>query len=303
MSVGRVLLVEDDAIIALLIEHALRAVGHEVVTLGDGLAAWERLNASDSAFDVILTDRNMPRMDGLALLRKVKETPTLRDIPVVMETGETSPASIQEGIDQGAHYYLTKPFKPDLLVAVVNAAIEQCHDYRQLRELVRHAEQPFNFLCEGRFRFRSVEEARLLAHYFAQAATDPATLAIGLQELLINAVEHGNLGLSYRDKTRLLLENRWQEELDHRIDLPEYRERYVEVLFERQPAALRFTISDQGEGFDWTHYLEFDPARIFDPHGRGIAMARKLSFTTLDYRGTGNSVVATLDLAGQARPD
>ncbi len=303
MSEGRVLLVEDDAVVALLIEDALAAVGHQVITLGDGQAAWERLEAGDSDFDVILTDRNMPRMDGLALLRKLKSTPALRDIPVVMETGETSPASIQEGIDQGAHYYLTKPFKPDLLVAVVNAAIEQCHDYRRLQDTVRRAEQPFAFLHLGRFRFRSVEEARLLAHFFAQAAADPATLAIGLQELLINAVEHGNLGLAYRDKTRLLLENRWQEELDRRITLPEYRERYVEVLFERLPNALRFTISDQGEGFDWTQYLEFDPARIFDPHGRGIAMARKLSFSTLVYQGNGNRVVATLDLPPEACPD
>lgn len=303
MSAGRVLLVEDDAIVALLIEDALAAAGHEVVTLGDGQTAWERLESGDRAFDVILTDRNMPRLDGLALLRKIKASPALRDIPVVMETGETSPDSIQEGIDQGAHFYLTKPFRPDLLVAVVNAAVEQCRDHRRLRETVRRAEQPFVFLQLGRFRFRSVEEARLLAHFFAQAAPDPAPLAVGLQELLINAVEHGNLGLAYRDKTRLLLENRWQEELDRRLDLPEYRERYVEVLFERLPTALRFTITDQGAGFDWTRYLEFDPARVFDPHGRGIAMARKLSFSTLIYQGPGNSVVATLDLSARACPD
>ncbi|MDP1903991.1 MAG: response regulator [Pseudomonadota bacterium] len=117
MSQGRILLVEDDEIIALLIEDALADVGHEVVTHVDGQAAWEHLQAGDTAFDAILTDRNMPRMDGLALLRKLKETPALHDIPVIMETGETRPASIQEGIDQGAHYYLTKPFKPDVLVA------------------------------------------------------------------------------------------------------------------------------------------------------------------------------------------
>lgn len=302
MSQGRVLLVEDDEIIALLIEDALADVGHEVIIHGDGQAAWEHLQAGDTAFDVILTDRNMPRMDGLALLRKLKETPALHDIPVIMETGETRPACIQEGIDQGAHYYLTKPFKPDVLVAVVNAAIEQYRDYRALRDSVRRAERPFAFLHHGSFRFTSVEEGRLLANFFAQAAPDPGKLVIGLQELLINAVEHGNLGLSYQDKTDLLMENRWQEEVDRRLALPEYRERFVEVLFERLPEAIRFTIRDQGEGFDWTKYLDFDPARIFDPHGRGIAMARKLSFSALEYQGKGNSVLATVDLTGHIRP-
>jgi len=305
MSHGRVLLAEDDEVIAMLIEDALTSVGHEVVTHRDGQAAWDHLQSGDTAFDVILTDRNMPRLDGLALLRKLKASPELREIPVVMETGETHSASIQEGIDQGAHYYITKPFKPDVLVAIVNAAIEQYREYRQLKENALSAARPFAYLDHGTFRFASVEEGRMLANFFAQAAPEPGKLVIGMQELLINAVEHGNLGLSYQDKTDLLMEGGWQEELERRLDLPEYRDRLVEVLFERLPQTIRFTIRDQGQGFDWNKYLDFDPARIFDPHGRGIAMARKLSFSSLDYLGNGNTVVASVELTNhdsEARP-
>jgi DNA-binding response OmpR family regulator len=296
MNQARILLVEDDEIISLLIEDALTEVGHQVVTQKDGQAAWDQLQSGDSAFDVILTDRNMPRMDGMALLRKLKSASHLRDIPVIMETAETSAESIQEGIDQGAHYYLTKPFKPEVLVAIVNAAIEQYRDHRQLKETARRAERPFACLHHGSFRFASLEEGRMLANFFAQAAPDPEKRVIGLQELLINAVEHGNLGLSYQDKTELLMEGRWQEEVERRLGLPAYRERFVEVLFERIPQAIRFTIRDQGEGFDWRKYLDFDPARIFDPHGRGIAMARIMSFSALEYQGNGNTVLATIEL-------
>jgi DNA-binding response OmpR family regulator len=296
MNEARVLLVEDDEIISLLIEDALTEVGHQVVIQKDGQAAWDQLQSGDSAFDVILTDRNMPRMDGMALLRKLKSASHLRDIPVIMETAETSAESIQEGIDQGAHYYLTKPFKPEVLVAIVNAAIEQYRDHRQLKETARRAERPFACLHHGSFRFASLEEGRMLANFFAQAAPDPEKRVIGLQELLINAVEHGNLGLSYQDKTELLMEGRWQEEVERRLGLPAYRERFVEVLFERIPQAIRFTIRDQGEGFDWRKYLDFDPARIFDPHGRGIAMARIMSFSALEYQGNGNTVLATIEL-------
>lgn len=294
MMNGRVLLAEDDEIIAMLIEDALTSVGHEVVIHPDGQSAWNQLESGDNRFDVILTDRNMPHMDGMALLRRIKADPLLRDIPVIMETGEIEAESIQEGIDQGAHYYLTKPFKPDVLTAIVNAAIEQYREYRKIKESAREAERPFAYLDQGTFHFRSVEEGRMLAHFFAQAAPDPEKLVLGLQELLVNAVEHGNLGLSYAEKTELILAGRWQEEVDTRLTLPEYRERRVELVFERLPQAIRFTIQDQGQGFDWRKYLDFDPARIFDPHGRGIAMARKLCFTELEYQGNGNCVVALL---------
>ncbi len=296
MNQARVLLVEDDEIISLLIEDALTEVGHQVVIQKDGQAAWDQLQGGDTAFDAILTDRNMPRMDGMALLRKLKSAAHLRDIPVIMETAETAAESIQEGIDQGAHYYLTKPFKPEVLVAIVNAAIEQYRDHRQLKETALRAERPFACLHQGSFRFSSLDEGRMLANFFAQAAPEPEKRVIGLQELLINAVEHGNLGLSYQEKTELLMEGCWQEEVERRLGLPEYRERFVEVLFERIPQAIRFTIRDQGEGFDWQKYLDFDPARIFDPHGRGIAMARMMSFSSLEYQGNGNTVLATIDL-------
>ena len=60
---------------------------------------------------------------------------------------------------------------------------------------------------------------------------------------------------------------------------------------------LMFTISDEGEGFDWRGYLEFSPERAFDPNGRGIALARLASFSSLDYRGCGNIVVVTVAAA------
>jgi hypothetical protein len=57
---------------------------------------------------------------------------------------------------------------------------------------------------------------------------------------------------------------------------------------------VQIRIRDQGQGFDWTPYLDFDPERAFDPHGRGIAMARLSSFDDLEYLGDGNEVLATV---------
>jgi CheY-like chemotaxis protein/anti-sigma regulatory factor (Ser/Thr protein kinase) len=293
----RILLAEDDDVISTIIEDALSSAGFDVVMCEDGQAAWDLLQAGDTAFDVILVDRNMPRMDGIDLLRQLKAHASLGDIPVVMETGATEPERIQEGIDAGAYYYLTKPFKPEVLVAIVKAAMQQHREQRELQAEVQRAARPFAYLNQGLFHFRSIDEGRLLANFFAQAGPEPGRIVTGLQELLVNAVEHGNLGITYAEKTALVMAGTWQDEIEARLARPEQQGRRVEVVFERLPDQVRFTIRDQGEGFDWQRYLDFDPARVFDPHGRGIAMANKLSFDTLEYQGNGNTVVATVRLA------
>jgi DNA-binding response OmpR family regulator len=78
-------------------------------------------------FSAILLDRLMPQMDGIELLGKIKATLVLEQIPVIMVTATTDPASIQEGLDTGAYYYLIKPFEPKVLLSIVKAAVEQYH--------------------------------------------------------------------------------------------------------------------------------------------------------------------------------
>ncbi len=290
---ARVLLAEDDAVISDIIIDILSDEGHRVTACTDGQSAWEQLQ-HDPNYDLILLDRLMPGMDGMAVLRAIKGDPRFEHIPVIMETALQDQTSIREGLDAGAHYYLTKPFQPEVMVAVVRAAFQQSREYRQMRDSVRAVERPFDFLREGVFQIRDLEEGRRLAQLLAQACPDPARAIHGLQELLINAVEHGNLGMTYAEKGALLLEDRWQQEVERRLGLPAYRDRRVEIRFVNQPDRVEFTIHDQGEGFDWRTYLDFSPERAFDTHGRGIALACKLSFDHLEYLGNGNTVVASI---------
>ena len=90
--------------------------------------------------------------------------------------------------------------------------------------------------------------------------------------------------------------NQLSEEIARRLALEENREKHVEVVFERRSTVLVFTIRDQGVGFDWQRYLDFDSERVFDPNGRGIAMARMTSFDSVEYQGNGNTVLATVKL-------
>lgn len=97
-----------------------------------------------------------------------------------------------------------------------------------------------------------------------QACVEPARLWPGLQELLINAVEHGNLGISYAEKSLLMLKNRLHNEIERRVQDPAYSQLQASVHLMRDADGLSLTIQDQGQGFAWQDFLEFSPERAFD---------------------------------------
>jgi len=132
----------------------------------------------------------------------------------------------------------------------------------------------------------------LLSH----ACPNPQRVALGLSELLINAVEHGNLDIGYAEKTRLLQKGTWQAEVEHRSQDPALSTRVVRVAFRTLEDYISIAVKDEGKGFDWRPYLDFSPERAFDPHGRGISLARMLSFDALEYFGNGSTVLARLKL-------
>ena len=71
----------------------------------------------------------------------------------------------------------------------------------------------------------------------------------------------------------------------------------------RREGCIEITVTDQGCGFDWQSYISLDEHRAFDSHGRGIAMARMMSFDTLEYRGCGNQVVGTIVNSSKPSPE
>lgn len=148
----------------------------------------------------------------------------------------------------------------------------------------------------GRFELRTLDEARHLAELLAYAFPDPARTQLGLTELLVNGVEHGNLNLSYAEKSALLRTGTLDDEVARRLALTDYAQQRVRVSLDRTEASLRMSIADDGKGFDWNQYLNLDVARSADGHGRGIALAKDISFDTLDYQGCGNQVMVSTRL-------
>ncbi|MEQ8664020.1 MAG: response regulator [Gammaproteobacteria bacterium] len=292
-----VLLVEDEPVVASYIQCVLENDGYAVHHVTTGRAAWDALAGAECAPATMLLDRGLPDMEGLDLLRRVKAEPRFGRLPVIIETGDDRHASLQEGIDAGAWFYLTKPFEPDVLAMIVNAAVAQHASYRALEATEEGNRQVLELLDSATFRLRTLDEARALTSRLASLFPQPERVASGLLELLINAIEHGNLGIGYTEKSQLLASGAWEAEVRRRLADPAFATRVVTLTLERRAGHVCLTISDEGDGFDHAGYLHIDPARAFDLHGRGIALANLMSFDALEYLGRGNRVRAHVRLA------
>lgn len=290
-----ILVVDDEPSIRMLISEHLISEGYNSKEASDGLEAQQILESDTHKFDLIILDRSMPKMDGFELLKKLKAHPILKSIPVIMQTALSQKHEILEGLAAGCYYYLTKPFEKDILISIVKTAVSEHHSYRLLQDELKNQNQSLMLLDEGHFSYRTLNEAKVLTMLLAAACPEPERAATGLSELLINAVEHGSLEISYSEKSQLLMDNRWEKEIELRLTQEQYAQRKVSVKFERSKEQISFVIKDLGPGFEWQDYLEFSPERSIDIHGRGIAMAKMMSFDSMEYKGKGNEVLVTIN--------
>jgi sigma-B regulation protein RsbU (phosphoserine phosphatase) len=286
-----ILIVDDDAAIRLLIEFMLKKDSYRVLKAENGSEAQSIIQSAQNDVSAILLDWQMPVMNGMEFLHWIKNESVSSDIPVIMATSMTSPENIKEGIDAGAFYYLTKPFEGGVLRSIVRAAISDFTQKKALLERLRRSDNPFGNLTEGTFRFRTVREAEFLAVAIANSSPAPEK-AMVISEILINAVEHGSLGITYEEKTTLVANNAFGQECERRLAMPENAHKYVEVKISRSGGKVVVQIEDQGNGFDFARYLRMDESRVFDSHGRGIAISSE--FLGLEYKGNGSKVVVTI---------
>lgn len=292
-TMDTILVVDDDAQMLLLTEAFLSDEGYRVLKATDGAEAQEFLSTTKEEIATIILDWSMPRMNGIELLQWMKTQSSLEQIPVVMLTAMASPDHIRQGIDAGAFYYLVKPADPKLIRSIVAAAVSDFRLKQDLINKLKESENPYQWIDEAKFRFRTLADGEYIAVRIANAVSSPQYV-IGISEMITNAIEHGNLGITYREKSELVEKGEWLKEIERRLKLPENINKYVHLTLKRQEKMMTVLIEDQGPGFDWTKYLEMDEVRVFDNHGRGIAIANKC--LKLEYLGTGNKVLLTLPM-------
>jgi CheY-like chemotaxis protein len=121
MSARKILVVDDDPTSRRLMSHILKREGYDVATAGDGQEALDLM--ADDPSDLLITDRMMPGMDGVELLRAVRQSPTYGHIPVIVVTANSDARDQPEAEAAGATAFLTKPMGSVELLATVQRAL------------------------------------------------------------------------------------------------------------------------------------------------------------------------------------
>jgi len=124
MSAPRILIVEDSTMVRITVKRTLASVDFNVDEAKDGQIGLDMaLASSDQPYDLILTDLNMPNLDGLSMIQQLRATDTYAQTPIVMLTTESGEEKKAVGHGSGISAWLVKPFEPDALIETVGSML------------------------------------------------------------------------------------------------------------------------------------------------------------------------------------
>jgi DNA-binding response OmpR family regulator len=162
------------------------------------------IDRDPTGFDLLLLDKVMPQLDGIALLKRIRADQRFTRLPVVMMTADSQQENIAEGLAAGAFYYLTKPSTPQVLTLVIKNTLDEFRLKRELQDRIGQGCHHLHLLCKAEFVCRTLSDSRDVALFLAAASLAPDRTVSGYSELMINAIEHGNLILSMQLRLILL---------------------------------------------------------------------------------------------------
>ncbi|WP_138378836.1 ATP-binding protein [Luteithermobacter gelatinilyticus] len=242
---------------------------------------------------VILSDR-MFLDQGQTLSQALQKDPQLHDIPIIVAVNDSCSDHLLHERYQNSVYWFHQPFREIALLSTLKSALADYRKRQELRREIKSRDNIFGFIKSGIFRIKTFEQAEKLATMLSLACPEPDRIALGLLELLINSIEHGNLGIGFEEKRELIQNGRLKSEIKRRLALPENRDKFVEVAFDLGDDLATFRITDHGEGFDVDKFFQRPLENNILPSGRGIALARSASFDYMEYLGNGNMVLAVV---------
>lgn len=117
-----VLIVDDSASMRQLVSFALKDAGYDVIAAVNGKDALDKLNGTKA--EMVVTDLNMPEMDGIQLIKELRSKPGYKFTPIIMLTTESQESKKQEGKQAGASGWIVKPFTPEQLIDIVRKFVK-----------------------------------------------------------------------------------------------------------------------------------------------------------------------------------
>jgi len=122
---ARILIVDDSEMVRNFHCYILKSQGYDVLTAVDGADALEKIYGGNFKIDMVITDINMPNMDGYTLVERLREDPDFETTPVIIISTEDEAQDKTRGFEAGADVYIVKPTEPELLVENINMLLGQ----------------------------------------------------------------------------------------------------------------------------------------------------------------------------------
>ncbi len=287
----KVLVVDDDAFSRQYMTSVVRLGDYEVMEAcngADGLAMFESF-----APDLIFSDISMPVMDGLEMLERIRRKS--HDTIVVMTTAFGNAEFTLKALRLRANDYLVKPIIPKDIIVNLKKYSDVLAARSVEREVVGFIlERTLKLRLDNRLEVLGKVADRLMQETEGRIMpADRMGVRLGLLEIIINAIEHGNLGITYVDKTHAIESKNCDlnDLVAERATREPYRSRRVQIEYQMKAGLCEWLIMDEGEGFDWRSIPDpNDPANLMSMHGRGILLAR-MNFDEVIFIGSGNQVL------------
>jgi len=282
---GTILIIDDNADLLEYLKDFFMIYNYEVILAETGNEGIEKFR--EFLPDIVISDMRLPDKNGNIVVKEIKEIN--KDVPIIIITGFSDKQLILSAMRNGALDLLKKPFKPK--------------DLRYLINKIDTLFRKIKFKLSSSFVQWEKRELRILNDIYIispvvnfifsnidYVSDGVSFMKNGLQELLINAVEHGNLNISYEEKQDLLEQGDYNAHLKEKAAQPEYRDKYVTIKVFSTPDYLKVIIEDMGTGFDPSCIPDpQNPENFLKEHGKGILMAMH-AYDKVDYNEVGNCV-------------
>ena len=278
---------------SVILDHA-RAQGHSIISAETPALGLTKFDMAQP--DIVIVDLFLFEQEGLGLVRKVFERrPTC---PILLLTGAGHFESTMEGLRAGALDYVQQPIHEEEFAQVLQRAIHAVPasvddvpgvdrlEYQVVMEPdPEHVESTVTWL---------IQET-------AMGLMEPRRIHLrsALQELVMNAVEHGCLELRYREKLEAVAKDQYAELIHQRMQDARLRNRRVTIraVYDKRKGVLTYQIADEGMGFDWKSRVNdsLDACPIGNGSGRGLFLVHSF-FPDIMYNDRGNEVMFTVSL-------
>ena len=280
----RVLIVEDDPASRELMEDMIKLEGHDLRTAEEGYQALSLFKEFKP--HLVFSDIQMPKMDGLELLQRIRDI-SPKTI-VVMMTAFGCEEYALKALRLRANNYLQKPIRHDDILPLLEKYSALVASADSLQPGKTGEDQQRKFIFENDLSKVS-DYVNLLVKGIGQdiLGRDFPDVRIGLYELLVNSIEHGNLEISKEEKFNA---PNLEELYEQRRSDPHFADRKITVELTEDDVAYEWLITDEGQGFDCEKVLK-KPDTIRSVEFKGVTLAQ-FHFDMLEFFGKGNQVRA-----------